>query len=168
VGDRDALIEALQAYPVHYRSALIESFHRRLGLEALGTEDDAAFVTGLLDWMKDSQAPWEAVFFDWFCGSAERADASARAQLYASESFSPVREQILKRAPVRPERLAHAYFQRCDPVHMTIEAVEGLWAPIAEADDWSTFHQVTARIAEARAGYDLGEGRIGFLPERGA
>ncbi len=167
-GDREALIEALQSYPDHYRSALIESFHRRLGLEPLGNDEDASFVTGLLDAMKASQVPWEAVFFDWFCGSAERADASARADVYAREDFAPVRAQIAKRQAVRPERLSHPYFQRPDPVHMTIETVEGLWAPIADRDDWSAFHQIIDDIAEARAAYDLGRDRVGFLPERGA
>ncbi|MCP2680456.1 YdiU family protein [Maricaulaceae bacterium NA33B04] len=165
VGDREALIEALQAYPDHYRAALIESFHHRLGLEPLGTDVDAAFVTGLLDWMKDSEVAWEALFFDWFCGGAERADASARAGLYADEAFAPVRAGIAERTPVRPERLEHDYFKRPDPVHMTIETVEGLWAPIAERDDWSDFHTIIDAIAEARAGYDLGQGQVGFLPE---
>jgi len=167
VGDRDAIIAALSTYPDHYRAALVEAFHRRLGLEPLGTEDDAAFVTGLLDFMKASEAPWEAVFFDWFGGSASapRADACARAGLYASDDFKLIRTQIEERTPVRPERLKHRYFQRSEPVHMTIETVEGLWAPIAEADDWSLFHNVTADIAEARAAYDLGRDRAGFLPE---
>lgn len=165
VGDRDALIEALQAYPDHYRAALIESFHHRLGLEPLGTDADAAFVTGLLDWMKDSEVAWEALFFDWFCGRAERADASTRAGVYADEAFAPVRAAIAERAPVRSERLEHDYFKRPDPVHMTIETVEGLWAPIAERDDWSDFHTIIDAIAEARAGYDLGQDRVGFLTE---
>ncbi len=168
VGDRDAIIEALSTYPDHYRAALIESFHHRLGLEPLGTDADASFVTSLLDFMKEIEAPWEAFFFDWFCGSAERADACARAPIYADESFLPVRAQILDRTPVRPERLAHRYFERDAPIHMTIETVEGLWAPIAEQDDWSLFHTVIGTIAEARAGYDLGRGRVGFLPETGA
>jgi uncharacterized protein YdiU (UPF0061 family) len=166
VGDREAIIAALSAYPDHYRAALIEAFHHRLGLEPLGTEDDASFVTGLLDFMKETEAPWEAMFFDWFCGFAERADASARAPLYKDPDFDAVRKQIGARTPVRPERLQHRYFKRAEPVHMTIETVEGLWAPIAEQDDWSLFHAVTADIAEARAAYDLGAGRVGFLPEQ--
>lgn len=168
VGDRDALIAALSSYPDHYRAALVDSFHHRLGLAPLGTEDDAGFVTGFLDFMKALEAPWEAVFFDWFCGEAStaRALASARAPLYADEAFQPIRQQIEARSPVRPERVNHAYFQRAAPVHLTIETVEALWAPIADRDDWSLFHQTLSDIAEARAAYDLGAGRTGFLPER--
>ncbi len=165
VGDREAIIEALSTYPDHYRAALIESFHRRLGLQPLGTDADAGFVTGLLDFMKATEAPWEALFFDWFCGDAQRADASARKPLYADEDFTSVRAQILQRTPVRPERLKHQYFQRAEPVHLTIETVEGLWVPVHEADDWSAFHITMADIAEARAAFDLGNDRVGFLPE---
>ena len=120
--------------------------------------------------MKASEIPFEAVFFDWFCGpaSATRADASARAAFYQREDFAPVRKALETREPIRPERLAHPYFAEADPVHLTIEVVEGLWEPIARDNDWSAFHAATGRIAQARAAYDLGRGRVGFLPETGA
>ncbi len=170
VGDRDALIEALSTYPDHYKQAMREAFLRRLGLEPLGDDSDGALVKTFLDFMEASQAPWEAVFFDWFCGAASeaRADASPRAAFYAREDFKPVREALLARTPVRPERLDHTYFQRAEPLHMTIERVEGLWAPIADADDWSLYDQTLADIAQARSAYDLGAGCVGFLPEDGA
>jgi len=166
-GDRDALIEALSAYPDHYKREIRTAFLHRLGVAEQDEEADGALVTGLLDFMKASEIPFEAVFFDWFCGpaSATRADASPRAALYQRTDFKPVRAALEQREPVRPERLSHPYFANADPLHMTIEVVEGLWAPIAEADDWSAFHAVTGRIAEARAAYDLGLGRTGFLPE---
>lgn len=167
VGEREALIEALSAYPDHYKREVRAAFLHRLGLEALDDEGDAQLVTDLLDFMKASQAPWEAVFFDWFAGSAsqDRAEAGPRSDLYARDDFKPVRDAILARNPVRPERASHDYFKRADPVHMTIERVEALWAPIAEADDWSGYEAALAGIAEARAGYDLGAGRSGFIDE---
>ena len=165
VGDRDAIIAALSTYPDHYRAGLIEAFHRRLGLEPLGTDDDAGFVTGLLDFMKESEVSWEGFFFDWFCGDAARADSAPRAKLYADKAFNPIRSQLQDRRPIRPERLRHRYFDKANPVHMTIEQVEGLWAPIADTDDWSAFGATLEGIAEARAGYDIGAGRVGFLAE---
>ncbi|XBQ17662.1 MAG: protein adenylyltransferase SelO family protein [Oceanicaulis sp.] len=167
VGDRDQLIEALSAYPEHYKAEIRTAFLHRLGIASLDPESDGALVTGLLDFMKESEIPFEAVFFDWFCGaaSATRAEASPRGEFYARADFAPVRAAIEARDPVRPERLGHRYFDRADPLHMTIDLVEGLWAPIAEADDWSMFGDTLALIAEARAGYDLGAGRTGFLPE---
>jgi uncharacterized protein YdiU (UPF0061 family) len=170
VGDREALIEALSAYPDHYKREIRTAFLARLGVAEQDEEADGALVTQLLDFMKASEIPFEAVFFDWFCGpaSATRADASARAAFYQREDFAPVRKALETREPIRPERLAHPYFAEADPVHLTIEVVEGLWEPIARDNDWSAFHAATGRIAQARAAYDLGRGRVGFLPETGA
>ncbi|WP_375282771.1 protein adenylyltransferase SelO family protein [Marinicauda pacifica] len=168
VGDRDGLVEALSAYPDMYKREVPRAFLRRLGLAETpgeaGVEADGAFVSGFLNAMREMQLPWEQVFFDWFGGAASqaRADASAHADQYRSPAFAPVREGLLSREPVCPERLEHAYFRRANPVHLTIEAVEALWAPIHEDDDWSAYRQTLEDIAEAREGYGLGEGRSGF------
>ncbi|MEQ8404083.1 MAG: YdiU family protein [Oceanicaulis sp.] len=169
-GDRDALIEALSAYPEHYKREIRTAFLTRLGVAEQDDDADGALVTQLLDFMKASEIPFEAVFFDWFCGpaSATRALASPRKAYYEREDFAPVRNALEQREAVRPERLAHPYFAKSDPVHMTIEVVEGLWAPIAEENDWSAFNAVLREIAEARAAYDLGRDRTGFLPESAA
>ncbi|MFP4518238.1 MAG: protein adenylyltransferase SelO family protein [Oceanicaulis sp.] len=167
VGEREALIEALSAYPEHYKREIRTAFLHRLGVAEQDEETDARLVTGLLDFMKASEIPFEAIFFDWFCGpaSATRADAGPRADYYRRADFQPVRSAFEQRQPVRPERLSHPYFAKAEPLHMTIDVVEGLWAPIAAEDDWSAFNTVIAEIAEARAAYDLGSGRTGFLPE---
>lgn len=165
IGERDALVEALSKYPEMYKDEVRRAFLRRLGLEEAGLEADAAFVTDLLNTMRETQLPWEQVFFDWFCGSAsqERAKKSPNALIYGSEAFAKVRAGLMARDPVRPERLEHAYFQRERPVHLTIETVEGLWAPVHEDDDWSAYEAVLEDIGEAREAYDLGRGRKGFL-----
>ncbi|MCC5995234.1 MAG: YdiU family protein, partial [Oceanicaulis sp.] len=165
IGEREALIDALAGYPDHYKRAVRTAFLDRLGLSALDDEADGDFVTAFLDAMKSTRVAWEAVFFDWFCGDEARALDSARGEIYRSDAFAPVREGVAARTPERPERLAHPYFKRTDPVHLVIETVEETWRSIAEDDDWSAFGQVLADIAEARAGYDLGRGRDGFLED---
>ena len=174
LGEPDSLIAALKAFPEHYREALAPAFLHRLGVAGVAPEEDGAFVTALLNWMKASQAPWEGVFYDWFCGaaSADRALESPRAALYQTEAFKAIRDGLEARAPVRPERLAHPRFAAPDPMHMTIETMEALWAPIAESDDWSALNAALEDIAQMRAAYDLGrsaEGarRPGFLVEPG-
>lgn len=165
IGEKESLIAALQRFPEHYKTELPKAFLHRLGIERRNTEDDGALVSALLDFMKASEAPWEAVFFDWFGGAASqaRADAGPRADLYARADFAPVRDALLNRAPVRPERLNHPYFRREAPVHMTIETVEDLWAKIADHDDWSALDSMLATVAEARQGYDLGRGPNGAM-----
>ena len=100
--------------------------------------------------MTESGADWPQVFHDWFGGSASeaRAKASPQAALYEAEAFAPVQAQILARVPVRPERLESEIFKREKPPSLLIDEVEALWAPIAEADDWSAFE---AKLADIEA-----------------
>jgi hypothetical protein len=102
--------------------------------------------------MTDTGASWPQTFFDWLGGeaSAARAAASPQSALYEAAEFQPVREALYARVPVRPERLALSYFQRPAPVSLLIDEVEALWAPIAEADDWSALKAKTDHIEEAR------------------
>jgi uncharacterized protein YdiU (UPF0061 family) len=167
VGERDGLIQALERYPEHYKREITRAFHHRLGVEALGDDSDGELVSGLLNAGRELQIPFEAMFFDWFGGEAsrERALHSDRSGLYRQDAFAPVIDALSARTPVRPERLSHSYFQREDPVHMTIDHVEALWAPIAADDDWSAFEQTLADVSEARRAYDLGRDRVGFLSE---
>lgn len=167
VGEQDSLIAALEAYPGHYKREIVKAFHHRLGVTPKGDDSDGALVSTLLNASRELEIPFEAIFFDWFCGepSQARALASDRRELYRDEAFAPVQALLLERESVRPERLQHAYFDKDAPVHMTIERMEASWAPIAEADDWSVLEQTLADVAQARAAYDLGRDRIGFLSE---
>jgi len=167
VGEQDALIAVLEAYPAHYKREIVAAFHHRLGLESKGDDSDGALVSGLLNASRELEIPFEALFFDWFCGeaSAKRALGSERGALYRDDAFAPVREALTARTPVRPERLSHPYFSKSAPVHMTIERMESVWAPIADRDDWFALEQTLADVSAARAAYDLGRDRVGFLSE---
>ena len=167
VGDQDALISVLEAYPGHYKREIITAFHHRLGVEPKGDDSDGALVSGLLNASRELEIPFEALFFDWFCGEAsqERALGSERGALYGEDAFAAVQAQLLERTPVRAERLSHACFSKPAPVHMTIERVESIWAPIAERDDWFALEQTLSDVSAARAAYDLGRDRVGFLSE---
>lgn len=163
--EEDRLVESLTRFPERYREELPRAFFRRLGLKPTGTSDDTDLVRDLLNAMQALKLPWEAVFFDWFCGPASeaRAMASPRAQAYDSEEFKMVRERLMNATPDRPNRLDHQYFSGSEPVHMVIEKVEAIWSPIAQSDDWSRFEAALESISQARAGYDLGARRTGFL-----
>jgi len=165
-GDQAALVGALQTFPDLYKQEVRTAFMRRLGVAPGDPDSDGALVTDLLNAMKALDIPFEAVFFDWFGGPASRQRAleGPRAALYKDDEFASVAAALSERTPVRPERLEHPYFSREAPLAMTIEIVEGLWAPIAESDDWGVYEAALADIAQAREAYALGEGRPGFLP----
>ena len=165
VAPAETLNEALQTYSAHYESAMADAFFRRLGIARTG-DADFAFVADFLKWMTEARAPYEQVFFDWFCGaaSADRAAKSPAKDFYARDSFAGLRAMLTARTPVRPERLSHAYFARAVATTMLIDEVEAIWAPIAESDDWSRYDAKLADIALAREAYGFDASRYAPLP----
>ncbi len=154
IADADALSEALRGFGDDYEAAMADAYFRRLGL-ARGGDDDYATVTEFLRWMTASGAPYEQVFFDWFCGepSQARAETSSAKSFYLTDDFAPVRERLLAHAPEKPERLEHDYFRRSAPQTMLIEDVEAIWSGVAERDDWSAFATKIDKVAEMRGAY---------------
>lgn len=151
LAEADDLAAALAPYQVAYRDSFVAHTHALLGIAPVGeAEADTGFLQAFYGWMSEREAGWPQLFHDWFGGSASeaRANASPQAALYEAEAFTPVREQILARKPVRPERLEHEIFKRERPPSLLIDEVEALWAPIAEADDWSAFE---AKLADFEA-----------------
>jgi uncharacterized protein YdiU (UPF0061 family) len=165
-GERESLEAALNTFPALYRQALLDAFLARFGLASRGEDQDEALLRAFLAFMLASRLPWEAVMFDWFCGTASQARAmqGRRASAYAGETFQAWQALMQKHEPVRPERLQHAVFLRAEPVAMTIDVVEAVWAGIAEDDDWSALDGALADIELTRQGFDLGLDRTGFLP----
>lgn len=148
---------ALETFAPFYRSALRDAVFARLAIETGALETDVAFLSALFGWMTQSGAGWAQFFHDWFGGaaSAARAAQSPQASLYADAAFGPVRAGLDARGPVQPERLAHPLFGAALPPQLLIEDVEALWAPIAEADDWTRFEAKIGEIEEIRRALDL-------------
>ena len=157
VADEDALVEALNGFGPAYTGALTEAVIARLGVVSQGFEADAALVNAAFRALAagGEQLRWEPLFFDWFGGSDTRAMAGTRGGLYGGDDFTAFRQAIARYAPDRPERLEAAYFARAEPQEILIDEVEAIWAPIAEADDWSAFEAKLAGLDEARLAYGL-------------
>jgi len=153
----EKLEPALNTIWPEFRTALPRQLLRRLGLVPQDTERDGAFVTDLFGFLSKSHAPYEQFFFDWRGGalSADRAARSPSAAHYASEAFRPVADGFERYAAAPDLNLGHPYFARATPRTMLIEEVEAIWAPIAESDDWSLFHQTLGEIAQMREAYGI-------------
>jgi uncharacterized protein YdiU (UPF0061 family) len=164
-GNRLSLEAALNVYPAVYRRALLEAFCSRFGIVPRGDKLDEPMLRAFLAFMQSAPHSWEGVIFDWFGGAASRNRAmkSPRAGIYAGEKFEIWHELLMQHEPSRPERLEHDYFAGDEPVSMTIDVVEKTWSQIADHDDWTGLETVLDRVGEARNGYDLGQGRAGFL-----
>ena len=153
----EALEPALNTVWPEFRAELPRQILRRLGLTPGDTEADGAFVTALFGFLSATQAPYEQFFFDWRGGalSAERAAASPSAASYASEAFRPIADALEAYRPAADVNLDHLYFRRRTPRSMLIDEMEAIWAPIADRDDWSLFHDTLAEIAQMREAYGV-------------
>jgi uncharacterized protein YdiU (UPF0061 family) len=142
------LQEALEPFEAELHAEFGRKVLWRLGLASAGAEQDAALTRTLYQFLLESQAPLDQVFFDWRGGDASRAARSPVAELYASEAFAPARAALRAQPAAPGANLDHPYFAgRAQPCSMLIEEVEAIWAPIAEADDWSRFEAKIADIA---------------------
>ncbi len=157
------LQEGLARFEDAYQAAFQDHLLALLGLEPGSGADRGEVVSTFLSWMRESQAPWAQVFFDWFGGeaSAKRAMASPIRERYSEPAFTPVREALTKCRAVRPERLQSAYFQRLEPARLLIDDVEAVWATIAADDDWTGFDRILADIEQARTALDLPAPAVG-------
>ena len=140
-----ALEAALDAMKPDYDHALEQALLWRLGL--MPGEADAALAAAWWRFLHESQVGFDRAMFDWRGGLASeaRAASSPAAAAYASEAFAPVRAALAHFASV-PGALDHAYWSDPGPCTMLVPDVEGLWAPIAEADDWSALTAKLARV----------------------
>jgi len=153
----ELLEPALNAFWPEFRLQLAAALLRRLGLKSAGEERDTSFAGALFPYLAESKAPYEQFFFDWRGGalSMERAARSPSAEIYAREDFRLIADLMEGFEPSASVNLEHPYFAREVPRTMLIEDVEAIWAPIAEADDWSRFEVTLEEIAgmsEAYAG----------------
>ena len=166
VAPTDALTGALKGFEAAYRTALRDRSFALLGLQPGDLAADLQALSDLFSWMTETKASWPQVFFDLFGGEAGAAKLarSPHAALYALAPFRAVREALFARAPARPERLESPYFSRESPETLLIDEIEALWAPIAEADDWSAFEAKLDGIAAHRLALDLTPDEIGLEP----
>ena len=157
VADKEPLVEALGGFAPAYRRELAGAMLNRLGLAPRTEAEDVDLVNAAFRALASGGEAlrWEPFFFDWFCGDEARALAGPRAGIYGGESFAAFREYLAAYAPDRPERLSHPYFSRPEPEEMLIDAVEALWAKIAEDDDWSDFEAKVAAVREAGEAWGL-------------
>jgi uncharacterized protein YdiU (UPF0061 family) len=153
LGEHADLEAALNRYWPAFQRAIWAAILRRLGLDSLGQEQDAALVEAAFTFLGTSQMGYEQFFFDWRGGNRDRALSSPDADHYRSEAFAPLAALIAAHPPSANANLDHPYFARPTPRTMLIDEMEALWAPIAAHDDWSMFHTVLEEIEAMRQAY---------------
>jgi serine/tyrosine/threonine adenylyltransferase len=155
----DALVEALNRFSAAYREALSGAMLNRLGVKSAGPEADAELAGSAFRALAEGGEAlrWEPFFFDWFAGPASEARAlrGPRAPHYGGEAFMAFRRQLDAFAADRPGRLEADYFAGSEPEELLYDEIEGLWAAIADRDDWAPLEAKLAAIEAARAAWDV-------------
>ncbi|MBI5512568.1 MAG: YdiU family protein [Deltaproteobacteria bacterium] len=146
----DGLGQALDAFQPAFNNAFARAVCQRLGVTPLGHDQDVRLVDTVYTFLETSKLSLDRFFFDWYSGPASepRALGGAGARAYEGGGFLTFRRALEGYAPANPGALEGEYFQGDTPCTMVIDEVEGLWDPIARADDWSRFE---AKVASVRA-----------------
>src|SRR5215217_2611811 len=146
---------ALGVFEPALHQAFAAALLRRLGLRSEGEARDGPLAASVWRFLHETKAPFEQTLFDWRGGlaSAERAAQSPSAAHYAAPAFAAVWTALDGFSPSPDARLDHPYFAQGTPCTLLIEEVEAIWAPIADADDWSAFEAKRAAIAEMGEAY---------------
>lgn len=155
LGEHAGIETALNSFWPVFQSAMWSAALRRLGLVSRGEAEDSELVVKIFAFLHHSQIGYEQFWFDWRGGmlSRDRAGVSPGAAAYSTDAFAPLREALEPYEATGGVNLDHPYFARAVPCTMLIDEMEALWAPIAEADDWSKFHRVLGEIEEMRQAY---------------
>lgn len=132
------LLAALEAFPDHYQLALCDRFFLRLGIvPTKDLESDLKFVLATFKWLEASQAGLAQFYLD-FCsrpGDLSRAKKSPNKKFYQGEDFDGWFSAFSVFEP------AGCASDQAEAVTLHHSEIEGLWAPIAEHDDWSLFNK---------------------------
>jgi len=138
--DVEPLAGQLDRFPAIYEQALVAGLLGRLGVRSRGEAEDVALADTLVRALQQCTVTIDRFFFDWRGGHARNPDPA-----YDHPVFQPFVEAVRAYGPAAA--LDHPYWSDAAPCAMPIEEVEAIWAPIAEADDWTPF---TAKVAAIR------------------
>lgn len=136
------LIEALNRYPELYQQAMARRWCWRLGVEQRGLDEDTALI-GACERAMAAQGTGPDAFF--------HAHRGGRGPFADTAEDQALKDTL---AAYRATDGNHPYWSDGVPQSMLIEEVEAIWAPVAEADDWSALHAKV--VAVRRMGEALG------------
>ena len=139
IAPEEALVEALDGFAAAYEREFVAAMLARLGVRRRGESEDLALLQALDTALARGGVEIDRLFFDWRGGTRRGSD-----ETYAAADFAALEQALVGYEPAAP--LDHAYWTDAAPCAMHIEEVEAIWAPIAEADDWTRFEAKIAAI----------------------
>ncbi|MGB0690440.1 MAG: protein adenylyltransferase SelO family protein, partial [Candidatus Puniceispirillum sp.] len=137
--DKDVIEERLRGFFPLMEASLAQHLQWRLGVTLDDQTQAPALCRQFFTAAKASKLGFDQIFHDLYGGSD-------RVGSYATDDWKPVLDMLVAAKPRHD--MSHPHFARADAVSMTIDEVEAIWAPIADADDWSA---LTRKIDDIRA-----------------
>ena len=135
----EVLRPALEDFGSRYTTALTAALLRRLGVVPFGDARDRSLAEALVTAVEASRADLDCFWFDWRGGKLRpgAADYNAGFEAFAMavSAFTPAMATT------------HDYWSDPAPCGLPITEIEGVWAAIAERDDWGPF---TTKVAVIR------------------
>ena len=135
IEEAEPLTERLETFPHLFQLALRDAIFARLGLRTGDLAFDMPLVAALEQTLSANETPLDLFWFDWRGG--RRPDGYA--------GFDALAALIARHEPV-PGARDHPYWSDPAPCTMLIDEVEGIWAAIAERDDWAPLNAKLAAI----------------------
>lgn len=119
-----------------------------LGLQPHSPEQDSHTLQATMEFLETKKVPYDQFLFDWYGGiaSEERAKQSPNAAFYTGFAFDSFVDALRKHTRSPHTSLDNAYIQQGQPASLVIDKMEAIWAPIADADDWSALEDAVALI----------------------
>jgi uncharacterized protein YdiU (UPF0061 family) len=148
ISTESSLRRGLDRFEDRLAVATRDQFLERMGLAPKEPEHNGRLLEAALTLMRDTQMPFERIFFDWH-GGAERAGqalSGRAASFYRGEAFSNFSLVLAEFEPAPSTNLKHPYFEGEQPCTMLIDEMEEIWKPIAEDDDWGALDSKLADI----------------------
>jgi len=136
VADSPPLIEALDGFAPAYEREVTAALLWRLGVEPRDAGTDRTLAGVLERTLRETAVPLDGAWFDLFGGVVPEEYGAA---------WDGLHEAL---AGYRPRKGREHPYWSGEPCAMLIDEVEAIWAPIADADDWSRLH---AKVAAVRA-----------------
>ena len=137
-----ALEESLSGFYPALEEILAQKLLYRLGLK--GTDAQAsAFSQQLFKAASATHIPYAKLFHDLYGGKVVAADADPRWN--TDSALIELKQNAASFTPRQTEAQIRAVRQM-PVIGMEIEQVEAIWAPIAQSDDWTLFHQTISEI----------------------
>lgn len=138
----EALQDALARFYPELEMFVARHIIWRLGCQA--DDEQAADITqALFTAASDSQIGWDRLFADLYGGRIEPGDADP---LWSAHKGLKDVAEICAGLKLRQSQADIGQVRACGLVSLEHQIMESLWAPIAEADDWTPLNHEIARI----------------------